>query len=71
MYSTLISICILLCSLSVILYFFHTEANPIAGAPVEDPIPDSLPQEAHFTPTTPREGGQSLDLGLLPGKGCQ
>ena len=55
----------------VILYFFHTEANPIAGALTEGPIPDPLSQEAHFTPTDPREGGQSPDLGLLPGKGCQ
>ena len=51
--------------------FLSYKANPITGAPVEGPIPDPLPQEVHFTPTAPREGGQSPDLGLLPGKGCQ
>ena len=51
--------------------YFHTEANLIPGAPAKDPIPDPLPQEAHFTPTDPREGGQRPDLSLLPGKGGQ
>ena len=66
--------CTLLCLLSMLLHFlsiFHTEANLIPGAPAEGPIPDPLAQAAHFTPTDPREGGQSPDLGLLPGKGCQ
>ena len=43
----------------------HAEGNLIPGAPTEDPIPDPLPQEAQFTPTAPREGGQSQDLCLL------
>ena len=43
----------------------HAEGNLIPGALAEGPIPDPLPQEAHFTPTAPREGGQSPDLCLL------
>ena len=55
------------------LHFFSIcpGANLIPGAPAKDPIPDPRPQEAHFTPTNPREGGQSPDLGLLPEKGGQ
>ena len=60
------TICSPVCSLSI-----HAEGNLIPEALAEGPIPDPLPQEAHFTPTDPREGGQSPDLGLLPGKGCQ
>ena len=48
------------CSLSI-----HAEVNLIPGALTEGPIPDPLPQEAHFTPTAQREGGQSPDLCLL------
>ena len=55
-----------ICSLSI-----HAEGNLIPGVLTEGPIPDPLPQEAHFTPTAPREGGQSPDLSLLPGKGGQ
>ena len=49
-----------ICSLSI-----HAEGNLILGALTEDPIPDPLPQEAYFTPTAQREGGQSPDLCLL------
>ena len=65
--------CTLLCCCQhfCISFQYVPEANLIPGAPAKGPIPDPLPQEAHFTPTDPREGGQSADLGLLPGKGCQ
>ena len=54
------TMCTLVCSLSI-----HAVGDLIPGALTEDPIPDLLPQEAHFTPTDPREGGQSPDLCLL------
>ena len=46
--------------INVLFYYFHihSEGNFILGAPS---ILDPLPQEAHLTPTAPREG-QSPDL---------
>ena len=44
---------------------FDAEATPIPGAPTDHLIPDPSPQRVHLTPTAPREGGQSPDLGLL------
>ena len=54
------TICSPVCSLSI-----HAEGNLIPGALAEGLIMDTLPQEARFTPTAPREGGQSPDLCLL------